>query len=137
MARRLDADGAGFAAQFDALLNAKREIEEDVAAASRAIIADVRTRGDAALIELGQKFDSVELSEKTLRLTGNDLVLAEAACTKAQLKALDVEPITADSFPRTSGSSMPRASSLAGAGRLWKAWAFMFPAARRPIRAPS
>ena len=42
---------------FDALLIAKREEEEDVAAAVRGIIADVRARGDAALIELTNKFD--------------------------------------------------------------------------------
>jgi histidinol dehydrogenase len=88
--RRLNADGPGFAVEFAQLLNAKREIEEDVATAARAIIADVRARGDAALIDLSAKFDGAQLTPASLRLTAADLVLAEAACPKEQLKALDV-----------------------------------------------
>ena len=60
MARRLDARAADFADAFDALLNATREAEEDVAATVRAIIADVRARGDAALIEFTERFDKVK-----------------------------------------------------------------------------
>jgi histidinol dehydrogenase len=89
MARRLNAADAGFAAAFDALLNAKREVEEDVAAATRSIIADVRKRGDAALIELSAKFDRVTLTAQTLRLSAKELAEAESHCTLAQLKALD------------------------------------------------
>jgi histidinol dehydrogenase len=48
MARRLDMRAPDFAPQFEALLGAKREIEEDVAASVRAILAEVRARGDAA-----------------------------------------------------------------------------------------
>ena len=52
MARRLNASDASFDADFHKLLFAKREEEEDVAQVVRGIIADVRKRGDAALIEL-------------------------------------------------------------------------------------
>jgi histidinol dehydrogenase len=90
MARRLNATDANFKAQFDALLNAKREVEEDVAASARAIIADVRTRGDTALVALTAKFDKISLTAETLRLSDAELAGAEANCTKAQLKALDV-----------------------------------------------
>ena len=48
MARLLDATAPDFAGAFEALLNAKREEEEDVAAAVRGIIADVRARGGKA-----------------------------------------------------------------------------------------
>jgi histidinol dehydrogenase len=57
MARRLDMRAPDFAPQFEALLGAKREIEEDVAASVRAILAEVRARGDAALIDFTQRFD--------------------------------------------------------------------------------
>ncbi len=67
MARRLDARDPNFEAEFTGLISAKRETEEDVAQAVRAIIADVRARGDAALIELSKKFDRVELSPENLR----------------------------------------------------------------------
>ena len=90
MARRLDAQAPDFAGAFDALLNAKREEEEDVAAAVRSIIVDVRARGDAALIELTRKFDKAELSPATLRLRTDEIDAAEAQCSKAALDALAV-----------------------------------------------
>ena len=62
VARRLDARAPDFAAQFELLISGKRETAEDVAASVRAIIADVRARGDEALIELGRRFDGVELT---------------------------------------------------------------------------
>ncbi|HWA90972.1 MAG TPA: histidinol dehydrogenase [Rhizomicrobium sp.] len=55
MVRRLDARAPGFAAQLDALL--KRDGEDDVAAAVKAIVADVRARGDAAVAEYTKRFD--------------------------------------------------------------------------------
>jgi histidinol dehydrogenase len=60
MARRLDARAPDFANQFDALLHAKREIEQDVAATVKAIIADVRARGDEAVAEYTRRFDKPE-----------------------------------------------------------------------------
>jgi len=88
MARRLDARAADFADAFDALLDAKREQDEDVGATVRTIIADVRARGDAALIELTERFDKVRLA--SLRLEESEIDAAEAQCSKEALKALDV-----------------------------------------------
>ncbi len=88
MARRLDARAADFADAFDAFLDAKREQDEDVGATVRGIIADVRTRGDAALIELTERFDKVRLA--SLRLDDAEIDAAEAQCSKDALKALDV-----------------------------------------------
>ena len=53
MARILDSRAADFAAAFEALLGTKREEAQDVDDAVAAIIADVRTRGDAAVIVAG------------------------------------------------------------------------------------
>src|SRR5437016_690386 len=88
MARRLDARAADFADAFDTFLHTKREEEEDVAATVRAIIADVRARGDAALIELTERFDKVKLV--SLRLEDSEIDAAEAQCSSEALKALDV-----------------------------------------------
>jgi len=88
MARRLDARAADFADAFDTLLNSGRETEEDVAATVRTIIADVRARGDEALIELTERFDKVRLA--SLRLEYSEIDAAEAQCSREALKALDV-----------------------------------------------
>jgi histidinol dehydrogenase len=90
MARRLDARAPDFAAHFSALISGKRETEQDVAEAVRAIIADVRYRGDAALIDLTAKFDGVTLTAETLRLSQAEIDAAEAQCDKAALDALDI-----------------------------------------------
>jgi len=58
---RLDARAGDFAQAFDALVNARREADEDVAQAVRAIIARVRAGGDAALAELTARFDGFDL----------------------------------------------------------------------------
>ena len=62
MPLRLDAAAPGFAAAFDALVAGRRESDRDVARDVAAIIADVRARGDAALAELTQRFDRVDVS---------------------------------------------------------------------------
>jgi histidinol dehydrogenase len=49
MALQLTTLQPDFEARFSAFLTTKREVSDDVDAAARAIIADVRARGDAAL----------------------------------------------------------------------------------------
>ncbi len=84
-----------FAARFAELQNMKREQSVDVKDTVAAILADVRARGDAAVIELTEKFDRQTLSPETLRISDADIDAAEAACdaeTKAAL-ALAAERI--------------------------------------------
>jgi histidinol dehydrogenase len=85
---RLDARAPGFAEKFRAFLDTKREVSADVEQAVRAIIADVASRGDAALIELTKKFDRVDLGAIGLRVTQAELDAAAAACDSAALDAL-------------------------------------------------
>lgn len=89
MSRRLDARKPGFDSEFAALIGVKRETEEDVALVVREIIADVRARGDAALIALSEKFDRVRLSAETLKLSAVEIDSAEKACTKQAREALE------------------------------------------------
>ncbi len=56
----------------------------------RTIIADVRARGDAALIELTAQFDKLTLTPGTLRVSLQEIDAAEAQCPAETLKALDV-----------------------------------------------
>ncbi|MEI9886433.1 MAG: histidinol dehydrogenase [Rhizomicrobium sp.] len=100
MARRLDASAPDFAAAFDALLNAKRAEEEDVAAVVRGIIADVRARGDAALVALTNKFDRANVTPATLRLTQAEIDAAEAQCSKPALDALAVAAARIEAYHR-------------------------------------
>ncbi|MFP5305749.1 MAG: histidinol dehydrogenase [Gammaproteobacteria bacterium] len=55
--RRLDAAAPDFRARLDALLDRAPETGRDVVQAVDTIIADVRARGDAALVELTNRFD--------------------------------------------------------------------------------
>jgi len=100
MRRWLDSRSAGFAAEFDALIALKRETGEDVSAAVRAIIADVRARGDAALIELSAKFDRVGLKPETLRLSQAEIAAAQAQCPKQALDALDLAARRIEAYHR-------------------------------------
>ena len=69
MPLRLDATSPDFAARFAALLGSKREVAEDVQQAVAAIIAEVRERGDAALIDYTARFDRLTLTPGTLRVS--------------------------------------------------------------------
>ncbi|MEN3749511.1 histidinol dehydrogenase [Sphingomonas sp. HF-S3] len=54
---RLDASAPDFATAFAALVDARREADEDVARDVAAIVARVRDEGDAAVRDLTQRFD--------------------------------------------------------------------------------
>jgi len=74
----LDYDDADFDTQFRALLSLKREDSPDVDAAVAEIIADVRARGDTALIELTQRFDRLALTPETLAIPATEIDAAIA-----------------------------------------------------------
>lgn len=59
--QRLNARAADFAAQFDALVNARREADADVSRDVAAIIARVKAEGDAAIADYTQRFDGHDL----------------------------------------------------------------------------
>jgi histidinol dehydrogenase len=86
---RLDARDSGFEQEFTTLLAMKREVSEDVDQVAAAIIADVRARGDAALIDYTERFDKLPLTPQTLRVTQSEIEAAIAACTPEQLAALE------------------------------------------------
>ncbi len=58
---RLDSQSPDFAAQFEDLVNARREAGSDVSRDVAAIIARVKAEGDVAVAELTQKFDGHSL----------------------------------------------------------------------------
>jgi len=90
MAVRLDAADADFEARFSALISAKRETPADVDEAVRAIIADVRARGDAALIEHTRRLDKHELTAAHLRVSPDEIGAALESAPPTVLAALEL-----------------------------------------------
>ncbi|MDE4302100.1 histidinol dehydrogenase [Phaeobacter gallaeciensis] len=86
----LDTSDANFEASFAALLSAKREDSPDVDATVAEIIADVRSRGDAALIDLTAKFDRLELSADKLAISEAEVTAAIAGVPAAERAALEL-----------------------------------------------
>ena len=90
MPLRLDTAMRDFGERFADLLATKREVSEDVDAAVRDIIAHVRGRGDAALIDYSQRFDRVDLRTLGLAVAPGEIARAEAECDPQVLAALDL-----------------------------------------------
>ncbi|MEE4187069.1 MAG: histidinol dehydrogenase [Roseobacter sp.] len=86
----LDATAPDFEAAFQTLLSAKREDSPDVDATVAGIIADVRARGDAALIELTGRFDRLALTPDRLRISPAEVAAAVAAVPSDQIDALSL-----------------------------------------------
>ena len=87
---RLDSRDAGFAKSFETLLNSKREASEEVGNAVTAILAEVKARGDAAVIEYTERFDKQALTPATLVFTGDEIDAAASRISAEVLSALTV-----------------------------------------------
>ncbi|MGB0959884.1 MAG: histidinol dehydrogenase [Halocynthiibacter sp.] len=90
MPQFLSSTDADFEAKFQALLGAKREDSPDVDAIVADIISDVRTRGDAAVIELTSKFDRFDLTPDAIAFTAEEIDAACAQVPPAEREALEL-----------------------------------------------
>ncbi|QYK40767.1 MAG: histidinol dehydrogenase [Paracoccaceae bacterium] len=81
---------AGFEPAFARLLGAKREEAQDVDDTVAAIIADVRARGDAALIDLTARFDRLTLTPDRLAFTPDEIAAEVARVDPADREAIDL-----------------------------------------------
>lgn len=86
----LNATDPDFETAFAALLGAKREDSVDVDDVVAGIIADVRARGDAALIELTARFDRLELTPETLRFSEAEVEALVASVPDHERAALEL-----------------------------------------------
>jgi histidinol dehydrogenase len=120
MARRLEASDWKFKAQFQELLLAKREEEEDVAGIVRGIIADVRARGDAALVELTNKFDRANVTQDTLKLTAAETDAALQNVSEEQLAAIETAATRIESYHRRQIPEDMRYTDETGALLGWR-----------------
>jgi histidinol dehydrogenase len=93
MPLRLDASASDFSSRFAAFLATKREAAADVEDAVRAIIADVAANGDRALAALSLRFDRLDLSKVSLRVSPQEI---EEAVKASGGKALDALKLARD-----------------------------------------
>ncbi|MGN6278767.1 MAG: histidinol dehydrogenase [Sphingomonas sp.] len=82
----LSTSDPGFERDFDALVNARREADADVARDVRTIVASVRDEGDAAVRAFTEKFDGHDLNESGWRIERAEC-LAALEALPADLRA--------------------------------------------------
>ncbi len=89
MPQFLDSRDADFETRFRALLEMKREDAPEVDEAVAAIIADVRARGDTAVIELTERYDRLQLTPETLAFSADEIAQATAQVPASERAALE------------------------------------------------
>ena len=88
--RRLDVSASGFAAEFDALVNDRRESDSDVSADVAAIIARVKAEGDAALADYTARFDRFDLDASGWSISKEECAAAYEALAPELRDALNL-----------------------------------------------
>ncbi|KAB1083657.1 histidinol dehydrogenase [Neorhizobium galegae] len=105
MAIWLDQASQDFEAKFSAFLSTKREVSEDVNTVVRAIIDDVRARGDQALIDYSARFDGIDLAKVGIRVTEAEI---DAAFAETDRKVVDALKFAAERIERHHARQMPK-----------------------------
>jgi histidinol dehydrogenase len=114
--KRLDTTASDFDAAFAALLDEARETTARVDAAVAGIIADVRARGDDALVDLTTRFDRWSPRDAAaLRVTEAEIDAATAAVAPDLMQALDLAAARIEAF---HAAQMPRDIALKDAAGL-------------------
>jgi histidinol dehydrogenase len=111
--RRLSTADPGFEAEFTALLGEARETTDCVNQAVSAIIADVRARGDAALLDYTARFDRLTLARDRLRIGEAEIDAAVAVIPPGLMAALDLAAARIEAFHRMQ---LPADLRRSGAG---------------------
>lgn len=88
MPLRLDASAPGFEKEFSAFLGRNRDTDENVDRVVAGIVADVRVRGDAAVVDYTAKFDWDGITAATMRVSEAERDAAAAQVPAAQRDAL-------------------------------------------------
>jgi len=85
---RLDASAPGFEKEFSAFLGRNRDTDENVDRVVAGIVADVRARGDAAVVDYTAKFDWDGITAANMRISDAERDAAAAQVPAAQRDAL-------------------------------------------------
>ena len=102
--RRLDASDPGFAAEFDALVNDRRESASDVSADVAAIVARVKAEGDAALADYTARFDRFDLDASGWSISKEECAAAYEGLAPDLRAALRARGVGAD--PMSTGAAV-------------------------------
>jgi histidinol dehydrogenase len=86
--RWFDASAAAFEPAFRAFLDERRGQPEHVDAAAAEVIEQVRMRGLEAVLEYARRFDKVELTAETLRVSEAEIEAGAADCPAEVLDAI-------------------------------------------------
>ena len=79
-----------FQKRIELLVNARREIDLDVSELVCKILANIRSRGDEALLEYTKKFDRLSLSDAAdIKIGKAEIISARANCSDETLGALE------------------------------------------------
>jgi histidinol dehydrogenase len=100
MVHRLDTRKKDFPAMFAELLETKRENEEDVSRAVRGIIADVCARGDAAVLELTERFDKARLTADSMIVRTAEVTALERDAPRDVVEALKTAAARIEAYHR-------------------------------------
>src|SRR4051794_23982273 len=88
--RSLESSAPGFAADLERVLHWSAETDRAIEERVEAILADVRTRGDAAVLEYTQRFDGVTANAVAdLEIGRDELAAALQSIPAAQRQALE------------------------------------------------
>ena len=104
MPQFLSTSDTDFGIRFSALLSAKREDSPDVDHVVADIIADVRARGDEAVLELTAKFDRLELTAENMRFSSDEIA---AECAKVNDEDASALELAADRIRAYHARQMP------------------------------
>jgi histidinol dehydrogenase len=97
---RLNTADTEFETRFIALLHDARETTARVDAPVAAIIADIRARGDDALVELTNRFDRQTLTPSGIRVTSDEIDAAVAEIQPELAAALELAATRIEAFHR-------------------------------------
>jgi histidinol dehydrogenase len=111
---RLSISDPAFDAQFAALLSQARETTETVDRAVAAIVADVRGRGDAAVIDYTARFDRMVLTADRLRVSAAEVDAAVAGIPADLAAALDLAATRIEAFHQAQLPADLRMTDAAG-----------------------
>jgi histidinol dehydrogenase len=97
---RLDAAAPGFGRDFSAFLGRNRDADENVDRVVADIIADVRARGDAAVVDYTRRFDRMDTDAAGLRISDAERRAAAQKVPAAQREALEFAAKRIENFHR-------------------------------------
>jgi len=116
----LNTTDADFQMRFTALVSMKREDAPEVDEVVAAIIADVRARGDAAVIELTERFDRLTLSPDRLAFTADEIDTAIAEVPAEEREALETAVARIRAYHERQLPADARWTDEAGATLGWR-----------------